>query len=325
MTKSDRVEINFKGKQVKVNAVRIEYKDIIAAGKIIKLAGVKIEWDDEVEDPEFLIDALKRTGFPADIFTFVQKYPETKPKYQYFMEWEAVAAMHVVSFHDWWKNLPKKTRQNIRNTEKNGVVAKLVDFDDELVKGILDIYNDTPVRQGRPFWHYGKDFNTVKRENATYLDRCDFIGAYRNDELIGFIKLVYSGKIAYPMQIISKIEHRDDILKPTSLLVAKAVELCEKKNIPYFTYGFWDEGSLSEFKRRNGFEKVLLPRYYVPLNIKGKVAIRMNLHHGIKGLLTEKMKFYLKNVRNKWYSTLHKTKSAHEGKKGLPKSGIQVH
>ena len=32
--------------------------------------------------------------------------------------------------------------------------------------------------QGRKFWHYGKDLNTVKRENGTYLDRCEILGAY---------------------------------------------------------------------------------------------------------------------------------------------------
>jgi hypothetical protein len=46
-------------------------------------------------------------------------------------------------------------------------------------------------------------------ENATYLERSEFLGAYLNDGLIGFIKIIYVDKIATLIQSISKIEHRD--------------------------------------------------------------------------------------------------------------------
>ena len=65
-----------------------------------------------------------------------------------------------------------------------------VPFDDVLVKGIWEIYNETPVRQGREFPHYGKDLETVHREEATFLDRSVFIGAFLQERLIGFVKLV---------------------------------------------------------------------------------------------------------------------------------------
>ena len=35
-------------------------------------------------------------------------------------------------------------------------------FDDEFITGMTRIFNETPVRQGRRFWHYGKDFDTVR-------------------------------------------------------------------------------------------------------------------------------------------------------------------
>src|SRR6202007_3187530 len=107
--------------------------------------------------------------------------------------------------------------------EKRGVNVKIAQFDDEFVRGIQGIYNESPVRQGRRFWHFGKNFETVKRENATYLDRSDFIGAYFNDELIGFIKIVYVDCIATLMQILAKEEHHDG--RPMNALLAKAVEL----------------------------------------------------------------------------------------------------
>lgn len=310
MNRVEKVEESFKGKSIWVDVARIDNKEIIVTGNALKIARAKTEWDEDVEMPDRVVTELKKMKYRADLFSFAQRLPETKPKYNYYMEWDAIGAISVVSFDEWWRKLPKKTRQNIKNTEKNGVVVKLIDLDDDFVNGIMSIYNDTPIRQGKPFWHYGKDFDTVKRENSTYLDRCDFLGAYCNEELIGFIKLVYSGKLAYPMQIISKIQHRDDKLKPTSLLIAKAVELCERNKIPYLTYGLWDEGSLTEFKRRNGFEKVLLPRYFIPLNIKGKIALKLNLHRGAVGLFPKKIVLYLKNMRKKWYSNLYKSAKA---------------
>lgn len=306
MNQVKKVNKSIKGKQLLFDGLRIDNKEIIATGKVIRTVCLKEEWDDDVENPGLIVEELKKRKFRTDLFTFIQRLPEIEPKYNYFMEWESIAALSVLSFDEWWKKLPKKTRQNIRNTEKFGVVVKPVDFNDEFVVGIMDIYNDTPIRQGKTFWHYGKDFNTVKTENSTYLDRCDFLGAYYNGGLIGFIKLVYSGKTANPMQILSKIEHRDDKLKPTSLLIAKAVHLCEQKKIPFLTYGLWGDGPLNEFKRRNGFERVLLPRYYIPLTIKGEMALKLNLHHGVIEMFPEKMIVYMKNMRKKLYEKMYK-------------------
>ena len=92
---------------------------------------------------------------------------------------------------EWWENLPQESRKNVRRAARRGIVVKIVPFDDDLVNGVHRIYNHTPVRDGRVFWHFGKDFETVRRGLATYLDRSEFIGAYWNEELIGFMKMVY--------------------------------------------------------------------------------------------------------------------------------------
>ena len=165
---------------------------------------------------------------------------------------------------------------------------------------MTDIFNETPIRQGKPFWHYGKDFETVKREFSRFLFREDLIGAYYNGELIGFIMLADAGKFAVLGQIISKIEHRDKA--PNNALLAKAIEICERKNIPYLVYAKWDDGTLGAFKRHNGFQKINLPRYYVPLGPMGKVAIKLRLHHGIKGVIPTRVQERLKGYRRVWVS-----------------------
>ena len=69
---------------------------------------------------------------------------------------------------------------------------------------MTSIFNETPIRQGRPFLHYGKDFETVKREFGRFLFREEIFGAYVGEELVGFIMLADAGRYAYLGQIISK-------------------------------------------------------------------------------------------------------------------------
>lgn len=78
---------------------------------------------------------------------------------------ESLAVLPIQSFDHWWKNeIRSRIRSKIRKAENKGVVVKRVEYDDAFVQGMTDIFNETPVRQGRTFWHYGKDFETVKRE-----------------------------------------------------------------------------------------------------------------------------------------------------------------
>jgi hypothetical protein len=62
--------------------------------------------------------------------------------------------------------------------------------------------------------------------------------------------------------------------------LAKAVERCAEKGIPYLAYAYWLDDGLRDFKRSNGFQKFDLPRYFVPLTCKGEFALNLGLHLG---------------------------------------------
>ena len=181
----------------------------------------------------------------------------------------------------------------------------MVPFDDDLLSGIVSIYNETPFRQGRKFWHYGKDLDAVRSINETFMDRADFIGAYHDEKLIGFMKIVYVGSVGNVMQIIAMNEHQDK--RPTNALIAKAVEVCANGKIKYFVYGnyVYDgnvDSPLIELKRRMGFEMIPFPIYFAPLTDWGKVALKLNLHHGVKGLIPVALSRKLLQTRAKWYN-----------------------
>jgi hypothetical protein len=290
----EQAEIRISGKTLYVPSTEICGRTVVVTGKWIKTAQIKDEELVEgvpVKDPESFITKLKESELKADVFTFAQRPPEITPKYDYRFEWDNWAAVPTTSFKDWWENrLPQESRKNVRRAAKREVVVRVVPFDDELVEGIHRIYNETPIRQGKRFWHFGKDLDTLRRELATYLDRSEFIGAYWNEELIGFLKMVYVGRVATLFHIISMNEHHDK--RPMNALIAKAVEFCEQKGISHFIYGQFVYGnkhqsSLLEFKRRNGFEQINFPRYYVPLTVKGRLFVLLKLYKGIGGLVPE--------------------------------------
>jgi hypothetical protein len=232
--------------------------------------------------------------------TFPQRIDEPTPKYRFPMEWDNAAVARTGNFQQWWQKLPQESRKNARRAGKRGVTVEVAAFTDEFVKGIKAIYDESPIRQGMRFWHYGKDPEAVKAENGTYLERSEFIGAYFGDELIGFMKFVYVDKVARIMQILSKTSHFDK--RPTNALIAKAVEVCGQKGMDYLVYsklGFGNKANsqLAEFKRRNGFEEMRFPRYYVPLTWKGRFAIGLKVHRGLLGILPSPAINFLLRVR----------------------------
>jgi hypothetical protein len=236
----------------------------------------------------------------------MQNLPDSKPKYNHYMEWDNVAALPITNYDYWYKNiLHQNPRNKMRIAQKKGVVVRLFDFNDDTLKGILDIYHEHPLRQGTPNIDYNIDIETAKKANVTFIDRAVFIGAYLNDELIGFIKLVSAKNFTRVMGILGKIAHRDKA--PMNLLMAKAVEICSEKGTPYLVYAKYDYGkvgseSLRNFKLYFGFESIILPRYYIPFNLWGKIIIKLKLHRGIVGFLPRPLIRFLINLRSTWYS-----------------------
>ncbi len=283
-------------------------KEIKIAGCAVRVARLDADKYQFLSDPEPMIEGLRKSGHRIDLFTFMQGLPETRPKYGYPMEWDNLAALPISSFENWWnKQIGFKARNKAKQAEKKGVVIREVPFDRKLARGIWEIYNEVPVRQGRRFPHYGKDLDTVYREEATYLDSSTFIGAFHGEELIGFIKLVADETRAQAglMNIVSKIRHREKA--PTNALVAQAVRSCAEREISYlvysnFAYGKKQRDSVSDFKERNGFQRIDVPRYYVPLTNLGWAAFRLSLHHRLVDHFPEPFANKLREFRNTWYN-----------------------
>lgn len=286
----------------------VDNQEVRLKGRLVRVAGLEAEKYKYLDNPAPMIEGLRNSRVRVDIFTFIQRPPDTTPKYLYPMEWDNLAVLPISTFEDWWdRQIGFKARNKAKQAVKKGVVIRETAFDYDLVKGIWEIYNECPVRQGRRFTHYGKSLEMVYREEATFLDSSMFLGAYWEGKLIGFIKLVFdeTRTRAGLMNIISMVRHRDKA--PTNGLIAQAVRSCAEHNISYlvysnFAYGDTQKSSITDFKERNGFKRVDIPRYYVPLTRLGLTALRLRLHHRLTDHLPPSIVTGLRHLREKWYN-----------------------
>jgi hypothetical protein len=296
--------------------VNVQGTEVRLKGQLIRLARLDGDKFRFVDDPEPVIEGLKRARTRVDLFTFMQRLSDRTPRFKYPMEWDNFAAIPISTFEEWWnKQIGFKARNKAKQAEKKGVVLREVPFSEELVRGIWAIYNECPIRQGRKFPHFGKSIETVYKEEATYLESSIFIGAFFQDCLIGFVKLLLdeSGSQAGLLNIVSLISERDKA--PTNALVAWAGKACAARGVSYLTYANFSYGkkqtdSLSDFKERNAFKRIEVPRYFVPMTPLGHLALKLGLHHRISERIPEPIAARFREFRDAWYKRRFSTLEA---------------
>lgn len=242
-------------------------------------------------DPEPWIAVLRRQrigGRRADLFAFSQRLPDTRPSFPYRSERVSVAALNLQTFDAWWAALPQETRKNVRRAERRGVEVRVQRLDDELIRGIKAVNDECPVVQGKRSRFFGRGIEEVWKDHVSFADRSWYVCAYHAGELIGYMKTVHCGTFASVLTTLTRPSHADK--RPANAVLARVVRLCADEKIPHLVYGQLNygnkrEGSLREFKLRNGFSEILIPRYYVPLTLRGRLALRLGLHKGLLGIL----------------------------------------
>jgi hypothetical protein len=290
-----------------MSTTTISGTEVNIRGRLLRVASIEGEKYRFTDDPRRVVEGLQKSEARIDLFTFIQRVSDVSPKYRYPMEWDNFAVLPITTFDHWWtKVLGFKGRNKAKQAEKKGVKLREIPLDEFLIEGIWRIYNECPIRQGKRFPHYGMPLERVSSYAGTFLDSSTFIGAFLEDVLIGFAKLTIdeTRTQAGLMHIVSVIEHRDKA--PTNALIAHAVKACADRCIPYlvysnFAYGNKKSDSLSDFKERNGFQRVNVPRYYVPLTGRGELALRMGLHRKLIERLPESVIAKLREYRANWY------------------------
>jgi len=287
--------------------VSVHGADIRIEGRLIRIARLEREKYEALTDPESVLEGLRNSGIRIDLFTFIQALPETQPKYAYPMEWDNLAVLPVSTFDEWYKHQIRfPPRGRIRQAEKKGVTVREMPFDDSLVKGIWEIYNESPICQGKRSRHYGSDLETVRKKEATFPDKSAFVGAFLEGEMIGFLRMVVDEprKQARLIEFMSMVRHRDKCA--SNALIAQSVRSCAERGVrcliyERFAYGKKAADGLSQFKEVNGFGRVDIPRYYVPLTDLGSFAFRVGLHRNLADHLPVTFADRIRQARSAWY------------------------
>ncbi len=276
----------------------IANKEIAVRGKLFRTARLRHEWCDFFEDPLVAIEQFKNGARVADVLTFVPEVYGARPAYPFQKETASVAVLTFANFKTWWDNMGFKARNKTRKAQKAGVELRMDALTDDFAKGVEGIYNESPTRQGRRFFHYGKKAPAIKEELTSFIERCYLVGAYFNGELIGFMKLFQGENILRTVHIVAKLSYRDKCVMDA--LIAKAVELCDEKAVQHLQYGSWTDGGVGTFRIKHGFQKVDVPRYFVPLTGWGALMLRLNMHLPLRERLPQSLVEALKNLRSRW-------------------------
>lgn len=307
---SQRTEVRDRGRRRVVRAIAVgEGVKVVVEGRGLRVGHVHDEFwlpRTELPSPDEIVGTLRASRACPDLFTFAERLPDPVRRHEHHVEWESLAVARFSSYEDWFEQqVNRSVRKHVRKSEREGLVAESVPFSEDLIRGIHAIYNEVPIRQGRPFWHYGKDLAAVRADNASYLERSTFVAVRDGADIVGFLKMVeIEPGVAALMQILSRVSHFEK--RPTNALLAKAVETCAGQGIQYLVYGQYaygtkDEGTLVDFKKNNAFNRIDIPRYYVPTTVKGHVGLRLGLHRQWTDLIPPRLRRALTDARARWH------------------------
>jgi hypothetical protein len=244
-------------------------------------AGCLLEYIYDVKLEKRLLIDLRRKE--VDLFTFVHRTflhesPASKV-YPFHCEFENLAILKIVSYDDWWRNTLKyHGRRGLRKAEKSGIKVKKAEINDDFLRSLQQIHSEAQLREGRRYTLYGLSLQTLR---ARFHDIDDVFGAYFDGKLIAQLGIAYGDRAAMFRGFTSSLAHRDK--QPFNALIAEAVRKCAERRIPFLVYGnhYGFLPSLDRFREHQGFHRFSIPRYYVPLTMSGKLAVKFGVHRSV--------------------------------------------
>jgi hypothetical protein len=213
----------------------------------------------------------------VDLFSFIQRSflePSAWRELGFYSCPETIGLLRIQGFDAWLKSLPGRERTVVRKAERT-LKTHVVDVDEEFVQSAYGVYNETPIRQRRRYSGFGMTVDDIRLKFSN-LQTSEVIGTYLDNKLIGLMWVELGDQVAAMMSFISLISQRNK--NPNNALIAEGVRLCDEKGYHYLTYGNMGYNpGLDFFKKNNGFKRVAVPRYFVPLSYKGQLAVQMKL------------------------------------------------
>lgn len=244
---------------------------------------------------------------PMDLFTFLQ-HP-LRPlgsRAGFEVEQDNLAVLPITTFENWFgKQVNKDVRNLVRKCEKAGVKVAESELNPEFVRGVWELNNESKVRMGKKFPHFGTSLEWTQTYIDSFEVRAIFIAAYIGTEMVGFLKMVMDEhqddkpSFACILEILGKLAHRDKNV--TRALMAQAVKSCEARGVTLLAYDRFQYGSktdgLQAFKKDLGFERMDVPRYFKAVTLRGEIAYKLGLHRRLQEMVPESIAGRLRKLR----------------------------
>jgi hypothetical protein len=192
-----------------------------------------------------------------------------------------IALLSFDSFDDWFTNLPRSRRKQIRRSSEEGVEVRTVD---ELsvsgAKDVLDLFRETPFREGRYFTGYHSWSLPLVTEEFRTNDRAISSVAVYGGKIVGVSKYKFKGQVAVSTNQLSSLAVRRKVHGVANLLLAHQIKMLANRGVKHIKYGKLGVGlgSLDEFKTSNGFRPVAVNYNYILLTRRARLFAKFGLY-----------------------------------------------
>ncbi len=204
-----------------------------------------------------------------------------------------IALLSFDSFDDWFSSLPKNRRRQIRNTEKEGIDVRTIEQPSiSEAQEILDLYQESPFREGRYFVGYHTWSVPRVMEKFRTNDKVVSSVAIYDGKIVGVAKAKFKGQVAVSNSILSSLAIRRKIKGVATSLLANQIKKLSSNGVRHIKYGHLGVGleGLDHFKTSNGFRPVTVNYNYLLLTRKARLCARFGLYQPWEIIFSTKLR-----------------------------------
>jgi hypothetical protein len=207
-----------------------------------------------------------------------------------------IALLSFNSFDDWFSKIEKYRRNEVRKSAKEGVELRpLVEPSLSEAQQILDLYRESPFREGRYFVGYHSwNLRRVMEKFRTNDSLATSIALY-DGTIVGVAKSKFKGEVAVLDSILSRLSIRRRVRGVATSLLASQVQMLSSRGVKHVEYGKLGVGlhSLDHFKTSNGFRSVPIDYNYLLLTRRARLCAKFGLYQPQDIIFSTKLRFVL--------------------------------
>ncbi len=258
-----------------------------------KFASLRFARGDDFLDPfhEHSIDEAKSLG--ADIMVFCDRPWMGEYLQRPLSDRIEIALLSFNSFDDWFSSLKKDTRNEIRKGSKEGVeIHGIKEPSVSEAQGIVDIFRESPFREGRYFEGYHtwnlKNVMESFKTNEEFIS----IAAIYEGKIVGVARVKFKGEVAVIKNLLSSLAVRRKVRGVANSLLATQIKTLSDIGVEHLAYGkLGILGGLDRFRVVNGFRSVLVDYNYELLTRRARLLAKFGLYQPRDLIFSTKLRF----------------------------------